>query len=118
MKITTLQDVPAKDLSKAGVEYTGVTKQLPIGTPDGVPNFSMRVFTVAPGGSSPHHKHPWEHEVYILAGKGTIIDDDGTEHPVSEGTFAYIPPEEMHQLRNASETENFQFMCIVPKERE
>lgn len=118
MKITNLQNEPIQHLSGPGVEYKGVAKQLPIGAADGAPGFSMRVFTVSPGGFSPHHKHPWEHEVYILAGKGTVIDDAGTVHPVSEGSFVFVPPNEMHQLRNASETEPFQFLCVVPKENE
>ncbi len=38
----------------------------------GAPNFAMRQFTVAPGGSTPQHTHSWEHEAYILEGSGTI----------------------------------------------
>ncbi|MFP4152354.1 MAG: cupin domain-containing protein [Alkalispirochaeta sp.] len=118
MKITDLKKEPSQRLSGPGVEYNGVSKQLPIGTADGAPNFSMRVFTLDPGGFSPHHKHPWEHEVYVLSGKGVAIDDDGAEYPIEEGSFIFVPPDDMHQFRNASETEQFQFICIVPKEHE
>jgi len=40
----------------------------------GAPNFAMREFTVGPGGSTPRHVHPWEHEVFVLAGKGTVSE--------------------------------------------
>lgn len=118
MKITTLSQVPVEHLGGPGVEYSSVDKQVPIGNADGVPNFSMRVFTLAPGGATPHHEHPWEHETYILGGSGVVVDSEGEEHAIGAGSFVYVPPGEMHQFRNASESDPFQFICLVPKERE
>jgi quercetin dioxygenase-like cupin family protein len=40
-----------------------------IGKQDGAQNFSMRVFEIAPGGHTPKHAHPWEHEMFIMRGK-------------------------------------------------
>ena len=37
--------------------------------PEG-PNFVLRVFTITPGGHTPLHSHPREHEVCVLSGKG------------------------------------------------
>jgi quercetin dioxygenase-like cupin family protein len=32
---------------------------------DGAPNFNLRVVTIEPGGQSPNHSHPWEHEFFV-----------------------------------------------------
>ncbi|MEM3553827.1 MAG: cupin, partial [Candidatus Bathyarchaeia archaeon] len=39
----------------------------------GAPNFAMRLFEMEPGGHSPLHTHPWEHEVFILEGEGVVV---------------------------------------------
>lgn len=116
MKITRLDKVPSTAVNMDGVE--GVTKQVPVGVADGAPNFSMRVFTLSPGGHTPYHNHPWEHENYILSGAGVIIDGDGNQHELKAGDFAMVSPNEQHQFRNPSDSEPFQFICLVPKERE
>ncbi len=116
MKITTLDQVPKTEMAGEGV--TSTFKQTPIGVADGAPNFSMRVFTVEPGGHTPYHSHPWEHENYVLAGEGVIRTESGEERPIRAGDFALILPDEKHQFRNPSTDEALQFICLVPKERE
>lgn len=115
MKITQLDKVEKQRLDMDGVK--GATKQLPVGTPDGVPNFSMRVFTLEPGGHTPYHAHPWEHENYILNGAGVLLNEAGEETPVKAGDFAFVEPNEKHQFKNTG-SENLQFICLVPKEHE
>lgn len=39
----------------------------------GAKNFAMRLFEMEPNGFSPLHFHPWEHEVYILEGEGSVF---------------------------------------------
>ena len=97
---------------------TSTFKQTPIGVADGAPNFSMRVFTVEPGGHTPYHSHPWEHENYVFAGEGVIRTESGEERPIRAGDFALILPDEKHQFRNPSGTEALQSICLVQKERE
>jgi len=115
MKITRLDQVEKKEL--VSDEVQGVTKQLPIGKADGAPNFSMRVFSVEPGGYTPYHSHPWEHENYVLAGRGVIRTESGEERQIQAGDFAMILPGEMHQFRNTSESV-LKFICMVPREQE
>lgn len=115
MKITTLQEVPAKEIGMDGVK--GASKQVPLGVDDGAPTFSMRVFTLEPGGHTPYHNHPWEHENYILRGSGVIRTGE-EDRPVKAGDFVMILPEEQHQFRNSSDSEVLQFICLVPKEHE
>ena len=72
----------------------------------------MRVFEVETGGHSPYHKHPWEHEVFILEGSGVLVQGD-EEFPLSKGDVLFIPPGEEHQLKNTSE-KNLEFICLIP----
>ena len=115
MKITQLDKVEKQQLEMDGVK--GATKQLPVGTPDGVPNFSMRVFTLEPGGHTPYHAHPWEHENYILNGAGVLLNEAGEETPVKAGDFAFVEPNEKHQFKNTG-SDTLQFICVVPQEHE
>ena len=111
MKIAHYADIPADPVGEEGAE--GVTVRWVIAKQDGAPNFSMRVFELQPGGYSPHHSHAWEHEVFVLKGSGAVVRD-GQDVPVSQGDVLFIPPDETHQLKNTSETETFEFICLIP----
>ena len=50
----------------------------------GAPNFNMRVLSIEPGGLSPNHSHPWEHEFFILSGEG-VGEVDNKEANVRQG---------------------------------
>ena len=80
----------------------------------GAPNFSMREFTLASEGHTPRHSHPWEHEVYILKGKGVVFGG-GEEERVKPGDVIFIPVDEEHQFRNAGD-EELKFLCLIPNE--
>jgi quercetin dioxygenase-like cupin family protein len=96
----------------------GVTKQLPIGAADGTPGLSIRVFTIAVGGHTPYHSHPFEHLNYIIEGEGAVVDVTGNETPVKKGDFALILPNEMHRYRNTGAGSDLVMICAVPKEFE
>lgn len=121
MKIIALKDVATTVPQMDGAQ--GIRKQVPLGVADGTPTMSVRVFTVAPGGHTPFHSHPWEHLNYILKGRGVLRDGQGREHPLTAGDYAMVSPDEQHQFRNPSTDaggsgEELQFICLVPKERE
>ena len=78
----------------------------------GAINYALRRFRILPGGEIRRHQHPWEHEIYVLSGKGVIGCCDG-EVEVTEGNFLFIPPDKPHWYRNPS-TEDFVFLCIIP----
>jgi len=69
---------------------------------DGAPTFNLRVLTIEAGGNSPNHSHPWEHEFFILSGKG-IGEVDGKEANLKQGDVLFIPPNVQHCMR-ATET--------------
>jgi len=93
-------------------EAPGVTVRWVIGEKDGAPNFAMRVFEVEPGAASPFHTHSWEHEVFILEGKGHVRGEEG-EISFQEEDTVFVAPEEKHQFINDGDT-TLRFICVVP----
>ena len=71
---------------------------------DGAPNFNLRVVTIEPGGQSPNHSHPWEHEFFVLKGKGTG-EVNGEAVDLKPGDALYVPPDAQHCLRAAETLE-------------
>jgi quercetin dioxygenase-like cupin family protein len=69
---------------------------------DGAPNFNLRVLTIEPGGQSPNHSHHWEHEFFVLKGKGTG-EVNGEAVDLKPGDALFVPPNIQHCLR-ATET--------------
>lgn len=78
----------------------------------GVPNFEMRYFEIKKGGHSPKERHSWEHEAFVVKGKGAVVGEDG-ETEVKTGDAIYVAPNELHQFK-ASE-EDLGFICVIPK---
>ena len=115
MIIRKLADVPQTAVNMDGVR--DITKQLVVGSADGAPTFSVRVFTVAPGGHSPHHSHDVEHVNYVISGQGALVDAEGRLNPLATGDFAFVAPGDVHQFRNTG-AEPFVFICAVPKSYE
>ncbi len=114
MKITNLPECESLPVAMKGAK--GASRQLPIGKTDGAPNFSIRVFTLEPGGHTPHHIHESEHLNYVMEGSGVAMEGD-TPRPISKGDFVLVTPHEKHQYRNTG-TEPLVFMCMVPTEFE
>jgi quercetin dioxygenase-like cupin family protein len=113
MKVAHYQNVEAKEAnegaSKLRVRWL-ITKEM------GAPNFAMRLFEMEPKGHSPLHSHPWEHEVFILEGEGTVVG--GTEErKFIAGNAIFIPPNEKHQFRNDGK-KAVKFLCLVPHKQE
>ena len=79
---------------------------------DGAENFAMRLFEIQPGGYSPLHQHDWEHEVFVLEGKGATRDKE-KEKSFKEGDIIFIQPMEWHQFVNNGE-KPLKFLCLIP----
>jgi len=77
-------------------------------------NFLLRRYDFEPNAVIPLHHHSHEHEMYVLAGKGAVLDKTG-EHEVGPGDFVYVDPNEVHGFKNKSASETFAFLCIIPK---
>jgi len=107
------KDIEGKTVTDPGAE--GVTIRVLMGDNVGAPTFTMRHLEIAPGGRTPFHAHPWEHEVYVLSGTGKVRQKGG-ERKVGPGSFVYVPPDEEHNFENAGEAP-FTFLCVIPANR-
>ena len=64
------------DAEVFGDEAPGVTIRWVIDEErDGAPTYALRVIEVASGGHTPDHTHPFEHENFIIEGKGRVQID-------------------------------------------
>jgi quercetin dioxygenase-like cupin family protein len=115
MKIVSLDKVEKKKVDMEGA--SGAWKQLALGSKDGAPLYSLRVFTVEPGGHTPFHSHPYEHMNYIIDGEGALVNEKGEKTYVKAGDFALVDPDEKHQYQNMGD-KPFILICGVPKEFE
>ncbi|HIH00730.1 TPA: cupin domain-containing protein [Thermoplasmata archaeon] len=80
------------------------------------PNFYLRLFDVAPGGNTPLHSHDWEHEVFVVSGRGKIVLAD-SEHPLAEGDAVLVQPNEVHQFVNDTGS-LMRMICVIPRPKE
>ena len=90
----------------------GARMRMLIGADDGASLFHMRQFEVEPGGCTPHHQHPYEHEILVLKGTGMARHPDG-DRPFKAGDVIFIPPNETHQFCNTGK-EMCEFICLIP----
>jgi quercetin dioxygenase-like cupin family protein len=97
---------------KAITAAPGVTMRVVAGPAEKAPTFVMRVFEIQSGSSTPLHAHPWEHEVFVLAGKG-ILRSEGRETPLMEGDAVVVLPNEQHSFLGIGK-DIFRIICVVP----
>lgn len=102
--------VPQRPVEMQGA--VGCSVRWLVSESEGAPNFAMRQFEIAPGGHTPRHSHPYEHEVFILEGSGVVLEGS-TEHPLGPGSVIFVRPDEIHQFRNTGSTP-LKFLCLVP----
>jgi quercetin dioxygenase-like cupin family protein len=107
MSVRNVNDVPTEPV-EAGRD---TSRQVLIG-PDEGPNFAMRRFILAPGGSMPAHTNTVEHEQYVLRGRAEIAIGDERRR-VGTGDVVFIPANVPHWYRVEGD-ESFEFLCIVP----
>ena len=70
-----------------------------VGLDDNPPTCTMIYSEIQDGKTSSHHIHPWEHEIYIIEGAGTLVCD-GKDYPVKEGDALFIPGDVDHYTLN------------------
>ncbi|MHC4404140.1 MAG: cupin domain-containing protein [Planctomycetota bacterium] len=110
MKVAHYEQVSSAPVTTEGA--VGCSIRCLIGEDDGAPSFTMREFEVAAGGFTPRHAHAHEHEVFVLAGEGIVMEGD-TEHPLRPGTVVFVPPKTAHQFRNTG-AGPLRFLCLIP----
>lgn len=109
-KVIPYSDVPAQ---KFGPEAPGASIRWLIDDEhDGAPVYALRMIEIEPGGNSPNHAHPFEHENFVVEGKGRVFFNNEW-HDVKAGDVIFVPPGEQHQYVNAGDT-TFKFLCGIP----
>lgn len=110
MKVNHYEQVAQQPVEMEGSH--GCQVRWLLGERDAVPNFAMRQFEVAPGGYTPRHSHPYEHEVFVLEGTGLVFEGD-RPHKLAAGDVVLVKPDEVHQFRNTGPVP-LKFLCLVP----
>ncbi len=109
-KVCHYTEVPAEVV---GEQAPGATLRWLIDdTHDGAPVYALRMVEIAPGGHSPRHAHPYEHENFVVEGHGKVLID-GVWHPLKPGDVVFVPPGADHVYENAGGT-SFKFLCGIP----
>lgn len=112
MLIRNIDETPLTPVGMPGV--SGTSMAVMVGRADGAPNFALRQFKVEPGGHTPRHSHDYEHEVFVVAGSGTVFLE-GAERPIRAGDVVFVPPDAEHQFRAGPA--GIRFLCLVPVSR-
>jgi len=108
-KVCHYEDVPARDF---GAEAPGVSIRWVIGEADGAPTYALRMIEVAPGCRTPDHSHPFEHENYVVAGRGQVrLGQDW--HEIGAGSIVFVPGGLRHCYRNTG-SDVLKFLCGIP----
>ncbi len=113
MQVLHHEDIEARPVAVAGAERATIREVFTAET--GAPTFAMRVFELEPGGCTPRHTHPWEHEVYVLAGSGCVESAEGST-PLAAGMAVFVAPNEVHSFRGAEDA-GLKFLCLIPVEQ-
>src|SRR5262245_23875896 len=100
MKVNHFEEVAQAPVTMEGA--SGCQVRWLVDEKQGAPNFAMRQFEVAPGGYTPRHSHPYEHEVFVLEGNGVVYEGD-KEHRLSAGDVVFVVPGEVHQFCNTGD---------------
>ncbi|HNT73991.1 MAG TPA: cupin domain-containing protein [Anaerolineae bacterium] len=108
-----------KDIAQSQAQSTapGIGIHWLITRKEGAPNFTMRVIEIAPGVVFAPHQHPYEHEIYVLEGRGVVTNPAGDVGAMQPGVYLLVPPDEPHGYRNTGE-QTLKFICVIPNPQE
>jgi quercetin dioxygenase-like cupin family protein len=90
----------------------GVSLRVAIAREDGARELAMRIYEIDPGGHTPLHSHPWEHAVFVVRGKGKVVDGERECH-LEKNDVLHIPADQKHQIKNSGD-ENMVLISVVP----
>ena len=110
MQVKHFNEVEAKEVDMEGASRCRV--RWLVSEKDGAPTFAMRQFELEPGGHTPRHFHPYEHEIYVLEGEGAVVDGDH-HRPLSPGDVVFVQPNDVHQFKNTG-TGILKMICLIP----
>lgn len=110
MKIEKSSNIRKSIVNVEGAQ--GVEIRWLISKDDGAENFSMRMFEIQPGGNTPLHTHPHEHEIFAIEGSGVFVFE-GQEHEFGAEHVIFVPGGREHQFKNTGGT-ILKMLCLIP----
>jgi quercetin dioxygenase-like cupin family protein len=100
-----------KGTSPAGTE--GIDFKQLIAKNMEAPHFYMRLIDISPGGHTERHTHEWEHEVFVVEGRGKVALKD-REVEIVQGDAVFVEPNEVHEFVNSGSS-LLRVICVIPK---
>jgi quercetin dioxygenase-like cupin family protein len=79
---------------------------------DGAPVYNLRMIEVQPGGHTPRHSHPFEHENFVVEGEGRVWIN-GEWQTLKAGDVVFVPGNMEHTYENTGAA-TFKFLCGIP----
>jgi quercetin dioxygenase-like cupin family protein len=80
-----------------------------------MPDYGLRFFRIKPGGFIPEHQHTYAQTQIIQSGKILATGYENgkrIEKELVQGDFCYVPPMEMHGMKNLGDEDVTFFCCI------
>jgi len=105
----------SSNIAKRTVEAKGakdVEIRWLISKEDGAENFAMRLFEIKPGGCTPLHTHPHEHEIFAVEGEGVFVYE-GEEYEFSRDYVIFVPGGKEHRFKNRGDSV-LRLVCLIP----
>ena len=96
------------------VEGTTVKWLSQAGDPS-MPEYGLRLFRIKPGGFIPEHQHEYAQTQIIQSGTILVTGYENgkrIEKELVPGDFFYVPPMEMHGMKNLG-NEDVTFFCCI-----
>ena len=110
MKVEKSSNVPKVAVEAEGARNAEI--RWLISKDDGAENFAMRMFEIKPGGYTPLHKHPHEHEIFAIEGEGVFVYE-GKEHEFSRDYVIFVPGGKEHRFKNTGNS-ILRLLCLIP----
>lgn len=110
MKIEKSSNVPSNPIEMEGAKDVAI--RWLISLDDGADNFVMRMFELKPGGCTPLHVHPHEHEVFVIEGEGIFVYE-GKKHKFCRDYVIFVPGNKEHNFKNTGDS-ILRFLCLIP----
>lgn len=82
---------------------------------DGAPVYALRMIEIEPGGHTPRHVHPYEHENFVVEGQGRVLMA-GEWHTIRPGDVVLVPGNMEHCYENTGD-KVLKFLCGIPVKR-
>ena len=109
-KVVHYSDVPAQEF---GDTAPGTSIRWLIDDDhDDAPVYALRMIEVEPGGHTPRHTHPYEHENFVVEGQGRVMIN-GHWEALQAGDVVFVPGGMEHTYENTGDTV-FKFLCGIP----